>query len=372
MATATLQSDLESIEGYRAKPMRNTVPARSTVAAPSRLPGAFAIVLALSLALSIAAPVAAQDPSTEDQGQTILDVPLARPGGDADAKGAGDATAAGAGSDADSNVTEIPRTTAGAPRDGGFGLVRLVALLTADGQRIDEGIVWRVFRDQDQSDTAGKLVSTLREAAPIVRLRPGDYLVNAAFGRAHLTRKISIKAGAAAPAVEQFVLNAGGLRVTALVGGTPAAAQTISYDILSDRDQSDNRKTIMTGAKPGMVIRLNAGIYHIVSTYGDANATVRSDVTVEAGKLSEATLSHTAARVTFKLVAKEGGDALPDTAWTIQTPQGGVVKQSVGALPTHVLAPGTYVAVAKSDGKVFQREFTVIDGAVAEVEVVIQ
>ena len=50
---------------------------------------------------------------------------------------------------------------------------------------------------------------------------------------------------------------------------------------------------------PGLLahelVRLNAGIYRIVSTYGDANATVEADVTVEAGKLSEASVTHSAA-----------------------------------------------------------------------------
>ena len=58
----------------------------------------------------------------------------------------------------------------------------------------------------------------------------------------------------------------------------------------------------MENAKPGLVIRLNAGAYHIVSLYGDANATVRADVTVEPGKITEATIKHTGAKTTFKLV----------------------------------------------------------------------
>ncbi|MCK9912438.1 hypothetical protein MXD81_25005, partial [Microbacteriaceae bacterium K1510] len=82
--------------------------------------------------------------------------------------------------------------------------------------------------------------------------------------------------------------------------------------------------------------------YRIVSRYGDANAKVEADVTVEAGKLTEATISHSAARVTFKLVTRIGGEALPDTQWTVQTPDGQMVLQSIGALPTHILAPGTY------------------------------
>ena len=58
-------------------------------------------------------------------------------------------------------------------------------------------------------------------------------------------------------------------------------------------------------------------------------------MTVEAGKLTEATLSHAAAKVTFKLVARPGGDAIADTQWSLANAQGEIVKESVGALPTH-------------------------------------
>jgi hypothetical protein len=216
------------------------------------------------------------------------------------------------------------------------------------------------------------LVSVYREASPVLKLPPGDYIVNAAFGRANLTRRISVKPGV--PSVESFILNAGGLRLTALVGkGEPAPANTVSYDVYSDeRDQFGNRAKIMGGAKPGLILRLNSGIYHIVSTYGDANAVVGADVTVEAGKLTEATVSHAAAKVTFKLVTRAGGEALADTQWSIVNTHGEVVKESVGALPTHVLAPGNYTATAKSSGRTFRRDFAIQTGESAHVEVVMQ
>ena len=47
------------------------------------------------------------------------------------------------------------------------------------------------------------------EASPFLKLQPGEYTVNAAFGRANLTRKITVKA-ADGPPFEAFVLNAGG------------------------------------------------------------------------------------------------------------------------------------------------------------------
>jgi len=273
------------------------------------------------------------------------------------------------------NTTIVPRSTppsAQSGQDGETAQIRLVAQLTADGQHIDQGLVWRVFQEQTEADGKAKLLNTLRDASPTIKLAPGKYVVNAAFGRAHLTRTITVKPGSGAAAVEQFVLNAGGLRVATLVGKTQASQNSTSYSIYSDRDQSDNRKLIMASVKPGVVIRLNSGIYHIVSTYGDSNATVRSDINVEAGKLTETTITHAAAKATFKLVNRAGGEALPDTQWTIETPQGATVKESVGALPTHILAPGTYVVVAKSQGKAFQREFTLTDGETTQVEVIIK
>lgn len=269
------------------------------------------------------------------------------------------------------NTTVVPRAATENSALGNNGQVNLVALLTVDGQRIDQGLVWRIYASKRDPRTPPKLLVTKRDASPTLTLEPGEYIVNAAFGRADITRKVVVTAGAATS--EKFVLNAGGLKVKVLVDGKEPPANTAAYDILSsERDQSDNRMRVLAGAKPNIVNRLNAGIYRIVSRYGDANAKVEADVTVEAGKLTEATVSHSAARVTFKLVTRVGGEALPDAQWTVQTPDGQVVVQSVGALPTHILAPGQYFVTAKSSSGVYKRDFTLADGQVAQVEVLMQ
>jgi hypothetical protein len=269
------------------------------------------------------------------------------------------------------NLTIVPRTGEGS--EAGSQPIQLMALLTEDGQRIEQGLVWRVYEETNLAERRGKLLFTERNATPLVALKPGNYIINAAFGRANLTRKIAVTdAPATAPKVEKFVLNAGGLRVSAMIGNKPAPPGSVSYSILTDRDQADDRRVILSVSKPGLVVRLNAGIYHIVSTYGDANAIVRSDVTVEAGKLTEASIQHTFAKVSFKLVERAGGEALPDTQWTIQTPEGGIVKESVGALPSHTLAPGTYTVVARNQNRAFRRDFTVQDGQSTEIEVLSQ
>lgn len=266
-----------------------------------------------------------------------------------------------------------PRTLPGLGAPSGAagitGNVQLEAVLTDEGQRIDQGLVWRVFAKRGDTDPRPKLLATHREANPVLTLPPGDYTVNTAYGRAHLTRKITVKPGETT--AERFVLNAGGLRLIADFGGVPPPANSVSYSIQSD-DQAGNRQTIISGVRPGLIVRLNAGIYQIVSTFGDANATVRADVTVEAGKLTEAQVSHSAAKVAFKLVSQPGGDAVADTQWTVQTLSGEIVKESVGALPTHILAPGTYAAIARKSGKAFRRDFLIRHGETVQVEVIMQ
>jgi hypothetical protein len=272
------------------------------------------------------------------------------------------------------NTTIVPRSSGGGKPTvpGGVGQIALTALLTDDGQNIEQGLVWRIYRlGQGGEKTA--FVAQHRDASPTLRLEPGSDLVNVAFGRAHLTRKIVVAAEQAGQErQERFVLNAGGLRVTGvLANGEAINDRIVTYDIFSDeRDQYGQKTKVVSAIKTGVIVRLNAGIYSLVSTYGDANAMARADVTVEAGKLTEATLSHAAAKVTFKLVQRAGGEAMAETQWSVTNLRGEPIKDSVGALPTHILAPGRYTVLARHSGQQFRRDFAVRAGDVAQVELV--
>jgi hypothetical protein len=206
---------------------------------------------------------------------------------------------------------------------------------------------------------------------PTAALLPGEYLVNAAYGLSNLTKKIKVESGRSLE--ETFVLNTGGLKLTALLpNGDALPESAVRFDILSDEeDQFGNRHAILHNAKPGIVIRLNAGAYRIESLYGDANATVRADVTVEPGKVTEATIKQTGSKTTFKLVQSLGGEALADTKWTILTSAGDVVKENAGALPTHILAPGSYAVVADHAGLSYTRKFSIEAGDAKQIEVVV-
>ena len=245
------------------------------------------------------------------------------------------------------------------------------AMVTEAGPKLQSGLTWRVYTSKASPEGAYKLVSTHHEANPTAALLPGEYLVNAAYGLSNLTKKIKVESGRSLE--ETFVLNTGGLKLTAVLpNGEPLPDGSVRFDILSDEeDQFGNHHTILGNAKPGAVIRLNAGAYHIESLYGDANAKVKADVTVEPGKLTEATVKQTGAKTTFKLVQTLGGEALADTKWKILTSAGDVVKENAGALPTHILAAGSYAVIAEHGGLSYTRKFSIEGVEAKQIEVVV-
>ena len=52
----------------------------------------------------------------------------------------------------------------------------------------------------------------------------------------------------------------------------------------------------------------------------------------------------------------------------VSTPDGDVIKESIGAFPRLVLAEGDYHLIARNEGRIYQRDFKVINGVDGEVE----
>ena len=72
----------------------------------------------------------------------------------------------------------------------------------------------------------------------------------------------------------------------------------------------------------------------------------------------------------MKLVREAGGEALADTAWSVLTTSGDIVRESVGAFASIVLAEGEYVIIAKNKDRIYQRDFKVVAGRNQDVEVI--
>ncbi len=259
----------------------------------------------------------------------------------------------------------------GPPKDIRQGSFTLEARLTADGPALKDGVDWRIFGDKAGSDGNLPVLGQATGGTIYVRLDPGTYYIHAALGRAGLARKIEVKQPTGGAV---FVLNAGGMRLNAMNGkDTPLSGSDISFDIYApDEGGAGDRYLLMPNAPPGKIIALTAGIYHVVSHYGDANAVVRADIKVDPGKLTEATVYQLAARLTLKLVEVHGGEAIANTEWSVQTPNGDNVVESVGAFPSVVLAAGPYKAIARHDGQTYQSEFVVQPGVNRDVEVLLK
>ncbi|TCA27729.1 hypothetical protein E0H70_23045 [Rhizobium leguminosarum bv. viciae] len=251
--------------------------------------------------------------------------------------------------------------------------VPMEAKLTADGTPVEEGLSWYVFSPIAGSDGKLPLIASAKGGPAAFQLAPGDYFVNVSFGRAGVTKKLTVPAEGEVDK-QVMVLDAGGLLLNA-VSGTDARIRPdqLSFSIYSSEVRDDGeRGLVMADVSPNTIVRLNAGTYHIVSEYGSVNAVIRADIQVEAGKLTEATIQHRAAQITFKLVSDAGGEAIADTAWSILTAAGDSVGESVSAFPTMVLAEGGYSAVARNKDKIYQRDFTVVAGRNTDVEVLMK
>lgn len=249
------------------------------------------------------------------------------------------------------------------------GRLTLAATLVEDSEPIPRGMVWRVFLPTPGDDGQLPLVASAQGGSAGFDLAPGSYLVHAAFGRAGATKRVTINAGETR--AETLVLDAGGLKLNAMLsGGVRIPAQKLKFSIYDVKeDENGDRALIIPDVKPGTVVRLNAGTYHVVSTYGSVNAVIRSDIRVEAGKLTEAVVEHRAAQLTLKLVREHGGEAIADTSWVVMTEAGDIVRENVGAFASMVLAEGKYVIVAKNRDRIYQRDFTVVAGQNRDVEV---
>ena len=173
---------------------------------------------------------------------------------------------------------------------------------------------------------------------------------------------------------ESFEITAGGARFEGRVGDSKIPPGQISFDIFRGSQfeaggGGGEQRALAANVATGDVVLLPEGTYHVVSNYGNSNATVRSDIRLQPGKLTDVVVNHRAAVITLKLVNERGGEALANTQWSVLTPGGDVVKEAIGAFPKVILAEGEYSVVARNEDKTFNGKFKVEPGFDREIEV---
>jgi len=232
--------------------------------------------------------------------------------------------------------------------------------------QITNGLLWRIFPAKPDATGTFRALREDKAASPVVALPAGDYVVHVSFGLASAAKALHLKEAMR----EVFELPAGGVRLEGRVGDVRVPISEITFDIFKGSQFEPGLKTpLAQGVLTGDVVVVPEGNYHIVSNYGDTNAVVRSDIRVQTGKLTDVTVNHRAALITLKLVSDRGGDPIANTNWSVITPGGDVIKESTGVFPRIVLAEGDYRAIARNEGRTYERDFKVVTGVDGEVEV---
>ena len=322
--------------------------------------------LIAALALLIALPAFAQDAPPTPAPMPMFHAPVAT--GDDVAPAGQDAPPAEATAPSEDAAVPAPATAKDAiqavtdPQP-----VTLEALVSDGGKPIGEGLMWRIFAAK--SDGGGQLTLAAKSDQPIakVQLPPGNYVVHVAYGRAQASDTLVVKEG---ENDKSLVLQAGGLRLNAAIAGdVPIPINLLHFDVFTSGQSDADRALVASNMGANDIVTLNAGTYHIVSYFGDVNAVVRADLQVEAGQLTDATLYHKAAQISFKLVSEAGGEAIADVDWTVKTADGTTIFTNTGAFPSTVLQEGDYLVLAKRGDKVYNRQFEVQPGQPKEIEV---
>lgn len=260
-----------------------------------------------------------------------------------------------------SPASPLPRVRAGETA------LSLSARFGPSAPAISNGLHWRIYADRPDATGIFHLVKEDRTAHPTLALPSGGYVVHVAFGLASAVKPVKLNGE---PVDAVFEIPAGGLTLKGQVGDVRIPPSQISFDIFmgSQFEQGDKRP-IASNVLTGNVVLVPEGTYYIVSKYGDGNSLVRSDIRVQAGKLTDVTVTHRAAIIMLRLVAKPGGEALANTEWAVVSPAGDTITESKGAFPRVILAEGEYKVIARNDNHTYQQDLKVITGVDSEVEV---
>src|SRR3984885_11494736 len=182
-----------------------------------------------------------------------------------------------------------PVAPAPGPSTTGQAVLSLTARYGKDLPVINGALVWRVFSDRPDETGTFKLVREEHGATPNIVLPPGSYVIHVALGLVSAVRAATLKSETDR---ESFVLPAGGLRIEGRVGTSKIPQNQIAFSIYKG-SQFDvgERASLVPNVAAGDVVLLPEGTYYIISNYGDAtsvaNSVVRSDIRVQAGKLTD-------------------------------------------------------------------------------------
>lgn len=243
----------------------------------------------------------------------------------------------------------------------------LSARLMEDAPDIETGLIWRVFDEAPDDGGEHALVATAEGGSATFDLPTGKYLVHAGYGRAGATKLVAVDSNGG---TGDLILRAGGLQLAAEAEGNAIPDDLLRFSVYDGNAEDDGGRTLIALNVPGdRIVRLNEGTYHVVSSYGLINATVRADLQVRPGQVTLATLQHRGAELSMKLVSRAGGDPIANVFWTVLTADGEKVFSSDELTPSMVLAEGSYEVNVRNGDTIYRKAFDVAAGQNEALEV---
>lgn len=255
------------------------------------------------------------------------------------------------------------------PRDyGGITTpqpVILSARMLENGPIITDGIVWRIYNSRPDETGELSLVAKSDDATASFAIPPGEYILHMAYGVAQTSDTLYVEPG---PNSRTMTFEIGALQLTSQISGNfDIDPSLLTFDVYEDTP--NGRLNVVQGLNPNELVHLNAGVYSIVSKFGNINAEARSELRVDAGQITEATLYQRAADIHLRLVSELGGEAIADVDWKVTDASGTQLYTSTGAFPSLVLAEGEYIVIAKLGDRVFKKNFSVSPTSQQSVEI---
>jgi acyl-coenzyme A thioesterase PaaI-like protein len=222
-------------------------------------------------------------------------------------------------------------------RAGAEGL-ELAARLDERGGLVTRPVRWTVKRAIGGSAAAGEPVFSAEAPVADLRLRPGEYRIEANYGLAHIAHEVTIHPGQWVGVT--LILHVGGVRALSLVENQHVPMSiTAAHRIYALSGRQSGKRLTATGQ--GELARLEAGDYRVESRFEPGNAVAETTLAVKPGVLSSVQIAHLAGlvRVEFPGGGNDEGfevRALDSRwAWRGRSPGGDLV-----------LAPGRYEARA--------------------------
>jgi hypothetical protein len=248
-----------------------------------------------------------------------------------------------------------------------MGTIALRATYGERGAEITHTLLWRIYATRGSEAT---LIAQSDQPRPRFTLTPGEYAIHASHGLASTARQINVAEG---NANLSFAINAGELLVSGYLGvvENPLPPHRQRLAVYIPTANNSEGKLVTDNLRPGTALRLPEGTYHLVSTYTGSNSVIRTDVKVETGKVTQASVNHRAATMTLKLVRAPGGVALAGAQWTIATPGGDIVAEAVGAFPNVDIAEGSYTVLARYKDRDYRGTMKVEGGINHDFEIVV-